>query len=36
MNTEGNQEKHEDTEKAFYRRGAEAAEKINAEMRKNP
>jgi|HubBroStandDraft_1064217.scaffolds.fasta_scaffold49313_2 hypothetical protein len=35
MTTEGAEEKHEDTEKALYRRGAEGAEKINAEMREN-
>jgi hypothetical protein len=35
MTTEGTEEKREDTEKALYRRGAEAAERVHAEMHGN-
>jgi hypothetical protein len=35
MTTEGTEEKHEGTEKVLYRRGAESAEKIDAEMPEN-
>lgn len=35
MITEGTEEKHEDTEKVVYRRGAESAERVHAEMHGN-